>query len=65
MNKHSRSAMKIDLVQEDEDKVRTEAEEEGDANLTTKQQWNALSATSLDTFNLNVQAGIRKPTMLN
>ena len=57
--------MKIDLVQDDGVKVRTEAEEEEDANPTTKKQWNALNAISLDIFNLNVQAEIRKPTMLN
>ena len=57
--------MKTYLVQEDEVEVRIELEEDGDANPTTKQQWNALSATSFDTFHLNVEAGIRKPTTLN
>ena len=64
-NKHSRSVMKTDLMQEDGVEVRTEVEEEEDTSPTTKQQWNALYATSLDIFNLNVQARIRKPTMLN
>lgn len=64
-NEHSISVMKTNLVQEDGVEVCTEAEEEGDASPTTKQQWNALNATSLDTFNLIIQAGIRKPTMLN
>ena len=64
-NKHSRSVMKTDLVQEDGVEVCTEVEEEEDNNPTTKQQWNALYATSLDIFNLNVQDRIRKPTMLN
>ena len=57
--------MKTNLVQEDGVKVRKKAVEEEDASPTTKQQWNALDATSLDIFNLNAQAGIRKPTMLN
>ena len=63
-NKPSRSVMKTYLVQEDRVEVCTKAEEEEDASPTTKQQWNALDATSLDIFNLNAQAGIRKPTML-
>lgn len=45
--------------------VSPEAEVEEDTNFLIKQQWNAISATSLDTINLSVQIGIKKLTMLN
>lgn len=64
-NKHSRSVMKKILEQEDEVTVSPEAEVDGDNNFIIKQQWNAISATSLDTINLSVQIGIMKLTMLN
>ena len=57
--------MKTSLVQEDRVEVHIEVEEEGEAaSPTTNPQWNAISATSWDIFNLSVQAGIRKPTTL-
>lgn len=68
-NKHSRSVMKKILEQENEVIVNTEAEVEveveADTNYIIKQQWNAISATSLDTINLSVQIVIKKQTMLN
>ena len=47
--------------------LHTEAEAEGEAvsSTTTKQQWSVLSAISLDTFNMSVQAGIKKLITLN
>jgi hypothetical protein len=67
-NKHSRSPiLKIDSMPEDEGEVHTEVEAEGEvvSSTTTKQQWSVLSAISLDTFNMSVQAGIKKLTTLN
>jgi hypothetical protein len=70
-NKHSRSPiLKIDLMPKDEGEVlhtEAEAEAEGEAvsSTTTKQQWSVLSAICLDTFNMSVQAGIKKLITLN
>jgi hypothetical protein len=52
---------------EDEGEVHTEVEAEGEvvSYTTTKQQRSVLSAISLDTFNMSVQAGIKKLTTLN
>jgi len=51
-------------VEEDEAEDDLSEAEEGEDNHSTKLRYSALSVINLDTFNMNVLRGGRRPTIL-